>query len=91
MNVGELRDKYYTGRPISAGELNTPVGLKLYGETIHDEWLRGKATKQLTLNEEVVIQRVLSPEQKRLQEIRTELDKLTHLASVHNLYGRGRF
>ena len=89
--MSELKDRYHTCKSIPSGECNTPSGLKFYGEVIHPAWTQDKATKQskfLLPGEEVILSKVLTPDERWLQEIRAELDKLTHIASFRNIYGR---
>ena len=89
--MSELKDRYHAGKPILTGELNTSSGLKFYGEVIHESWTQDKTTKQskfLLPGEEVILKKVLTPDERWLQEVRAELDKLTGLASRHNLYNR---
>lgn len=71
--MSEIYHKYQSGEVITASELNTAAGLRLYGEVIHYEWRLDQATKQLGIDGEVYLQKVhpieppLTPEQQHLQ------------------------
>lgn len=56
--MSEIYHRYMRGEPIMAPELNTPSGLRLYGEIIHFDWQREEAVKQATFDGDIQIRRV---------------------------------
>jgi hypothetical protein len=69
--MSEIYHRYQRGEQIPVTDLNTSDGLRLYGEIIHFEWRADQATKQLTLDGDIIIQKVnplevLTPEQEHL-------------------------
>jgi hypothetical protein len=69
--MSEIFHRYMRGEEIPVTDLNTPDGLRLYGEIIHFDWRADQATKQLSLDGDIIIQKVhplefATPEQEHL-------------------------